>query len=294
MKTSKHLIWLASLAGLLALIAASAGLFWPANGSSFPFTTLRGQEVQIFGRGIYRYDSQTSAATYLGTDAVTILLMVPLLVVSLLQTSRGSLRGGLLLVSMLGCILYNSFHMAFAAAYNPLFLLYVAFFSASLFAFLMAFNAIPLDGLPARISTQAPRRGPAIFLIIAGAALALVWLSDLLPALMKGQPPLALGSSTTMVTYAIELSVIVPATLLAGILLLRRAPLGYLLGAIFLVINAVVGIVVVAQTIAQVLLGGSLTPAVVTAFVAPFILLAVCAGWFLMGMLRGIEGERCA
>lgn len=289
MKTSKTLIWLASLAGLLALISACAGLFWRNGGSPFTFTSLHNQEVQMYGRGIYHNDALLSAGTFIGTDAVTIFLMVPLLGYALRGYARGSLRGGLLLVSALGFFLYNSIHMALAVAYNNLFLVYVAFFSASLFAFILSFTSIDLQDLAARVSSQMPRRGPAIFLIIAGVALALVWLSDILPPLLQNSAPLSLASYTTSVTYAIDLAIIVPTTILTGVLLLRSAPLGYLLGVILLVVNAIVGIVVVVQTVAQLAIGVPLTPAIVAVFVAPFIVMAFFAGWFTIGMLRNIE-----
>jgi hypothetical protein len=289
MKISKNLIGLASLAGLLALIAALAGLLWPDGGQPFTFTTLHGQEVEMFGRGLYRHDSKLSAATYLGTDAATLLLMVPLLAYALWRYRRGSLRGGLLLVAVLSSLLYNSIHMAMAAAYNPMFLLYVVFFSASLYAFIMAFTAIDLGSLPARLSAGMPRRGPAIFLFVAGIALALVWLSDLIPAMLQNQPPVSLGSATTLVTYAVDLAVIVPATLLAGILLLRRDPLGIVLGMTLIVLNAIVGIVVASQTVVMFVLGVPLTPAVVLVFVTPFILMALFAAWFTIRMLKNIE-----
>lgn len=289
MKISKLLMGLSFSSVFLGLIAAFIGLFWQNEGHSFFFTTLYGQEVEMFGRGIYHLDSLTSAATYTGTDAVTILLMTPLMVIALLRYRRGSLRGALLLACALSPFLYNSFHMAFAAAYNPLFLLYTAFFSTSLFAFLLACKNFDLKLLAARISPGIPRRGPAIFLMVAGTALAFVWLSDLVPAMMQNQAPLALGSATTLVTYALDLGFIVPSTWLAGILILRRSPLGYFLGLILIVLNAIVGIVVVSQTIAMIALGASLTPAMVVVFVAPFILMAFFAAWFAIGILKHIE-----
>jgi hypothetical protein len=49
MKTSTPLLWLSLLIVVLALVAASAGLFWPGGSGPFTFTTLRGQQVQIYG-----------------------------------------------------------------------------------------------------------------------------------------------------------------------------------------------------------------------------------------------------
>ena len=53
MRTSNTIVWLSSLICLLALVAAGAGLFWPDGGSPFSFTAIRGEIVQIYGRGLY-------------------------------------------------------------------------------------------------------------------------------------------------------------------------------------------------------------------------------------------------
>ena len=78
MKTSNIVIWLSLLIAGLALIAATVGVFWQTDGNSFSFTTLRGQTVQIYGRGLYRYDTVFTGAGFRGTDVVTLLLGIPL------------------------------------------------------------------------------------------------------------------------------------------------------------------------------------------------------------------------
>lgn len=53
---SNTVIWLSALTIFLVPIVTIAGLFWEDGGSSFSLTTLRGDLVQIYGRGFYRYD----------------------------------------------------------------------------------------------------------------------------------------------------------------------------------------------------------------------------------------------
>ena len=48
MKSSTVVIWLSVLIIVLALIAVCAAFFWPAAGSSFTFTSVRGERVQIY------------------------------------------------------------------------------------------------------------------------------------------------------------------------------------------------------------------------------------------------------
>lgn len=115
MKTSRTIILLSSLAAMLALIAACAGLFWPGGAGPFTFTTLHGQTVQMSGRGLYGNDTLFAAAAYRGTDAVTLIAAIPMLVLALLLYGRGSLRGLFLLLGALAFFLYNSASMALVA-----------------------------------------------------------------------------------------------------------------------------------------------------------------------------------
>lgn len=48
MKTSTPLLWLSALIVVLALMAASVGLFWSGGDGPFTFTTLRGAQVEIY------------------------------------------------------------------------------------------------------------------------------------------------------------------------------------------------------------------------------------------------------
>lgn len=69
MITSDTVIWFSTLIVVLALVAAGAGVFWQDGGSPFPFTTLRGQMVQIHDQGLYRYDTLFTGAGFKGTES---------------------------------------------------------------------------------------------------------------------------------------------------------------------------------------------------------------------------------
>ncbi len=251
MKTSKLLIRLSWLVAVLALIYAAIGLFWLDAGTPFTFTTLHGQTAEINGRGVYRYDTVLAAAGNRGTDAVTLFVALPLLVTAILLYQRGSRKAGLLLAGVLSYFFYNATTMAFSVAYNNLVFVYIAAFSASLFAFVLACTAVDLPALPAHALSRMPRRGIAAFLCFAGIATAFIWLSDMVPAMQLGRVPAVLASYTTVFTYAFDLAVITPCAVLAGVLLLQRKPLGYLMAPVVMILCTLVGVAVIGQTIFQ-------------------------------------------
>jgi hypothetical protein len=291
MNPSRTLIWLSSLVTVLALISSAAGLFWTGGGEPFPFTTLHGEQVEIYGRGLYRYDWAFKAPILRGTDAIILFLAIPALIGAILHYRRGSLRGHLLLTGVLSCFLYNGLSVAFGAAYNRLFLLYVAYVSVSLFAFLLAFSAFDLETLAAQVSPRLPRRGLAIFIFLAGLS-AGVWLTDLIPAALAGGPPSNLSSYTTDVTAVIDLGVILPSAFLAGILLLRRKPLGYPLTATLLTLLSLIGLIVASQTVMQVLDGIHLELGEIAVFVVPFVALSLIADGLLVVFLRHVSEQK--
>jgi hypothetical protein len=291
-RPSPWLVRLSLATGGLAAIAALVALLAPGTWSTDPgpvFTTTAGTKVELFGRGLYRHDSLLAASTYLGTDLVTVLVMLPVLGFALLRAGRGSLHARLLLAAALGFFVYNGAHLVFAVSFNPLFLVYVALFGCGAYALARSLTTVDLADLERRTRPGVGRGAPAVFLAISGVILALVWLSDLVPALPGGPTPAAIGAGTTLVTYAIDLGIVVPATLLAAVLLRRGTPAGTLVGVVLLVIQAVVGVVVAAQTLVGLAVGADLPPQAVVAFVVPFLVLAAIAILLLRRLFRAIE-----
>jgi len=78
MKSQTALNWLVPPILVLAVWAAVAGL-WPGAGDPYPLTNFRGEAVTINTRGLYYWDTVSSAAQMQANDLVTLLLGAPLL-----------------------------------------------------------------------------------------------------------------------------------------------------------------------------------------------------------------------
>ena len=287
MKKSKSLTLLTLLVAILAAVYAGIGLFSDGGPGAYEFTTLRGQIVEIYGQGIYRNEAAFKAPILRGTDAVILFVCVPVLLIALAWYRRGSLRGGLLLTSILAFFLYNSISLAFGASYNNILLLYIASLSMSFFALVLAFMSFDPAALAARTSPKLPRIWIAIFLFLAGLSV-LVWLMDIVVSLSSGVPPFTLGPYTTEVTYVFDLGIILPTAFLAGSLVLRRSPWGTLLASILITVNVMIGLVVASQSMMQILDGIILSPAQYAAYVAPFVTLSIIAIVLIISIQRNI------
>jgi hypothetical protein len=144
--------------------------------------------------------------------------------------------------------------MAFLSAYTALFLVYVALFSMSLFAFILSMLSFDLQGLPNYFSHRLPRGWIAGFLFTIGSFLFVAWMGRIVAPLLQHQLP-KLENATTLVIQAMDLGLIVPLSILSGILILRRTAWGYLLASVAVMKFATYGTAVSAMGINMVLSG---------------------------------------
>ena len=289
---SAAISWLSVFVAVLAAGATAIGLFSQGGGGRSTVTTVRGGSVALFGHGIYRYESLWQGAIFRGADAVALVLSVPVLLVTLLLYRRGSVRGALLLLGALAYFVYFYANLAFGAAYNNLYLVYVALFGASLAACLLLLGSPGLQNFLARPSPALPRRGLAVFLVAAGVLTLGIWLSDLVPPLLQGDPPKHLDSATTSVTYTLDLAIITPACIVAGLLVVRRATRVYLLAVALLDIVVMLVPTIIGQAVSQLVVGVSLTTAELVGPTIGFVALGVFASGFLIRTLHAIEEEQ--
>ncbi len=285
MKHTVILIRLSILIALLALIASAAGVFGQGSGQPLNFTSLRGEAVQLYGHGLYKYDSVSGAAQMMGQDVVTLVLGVPLLIVAILLTRKGSLRGRLLLTGALGYFLYTYASMAFLTAFNSLFLVYVALFSLSLFAFILALSGLDPDFVTQHIGRGFPRTGIIVLLFGMAAFLTLAWLKRIWTVMQGPAGVNGLESYTTLVIQALDLGVIVPTALLTAVLLLKKRAWGYALSSVLLFKVTLFGAALIAMIVSQMLAGVPLEPVISALFV--LIILAGILLTFLM--LRSVR-----
>jgi len=265
----------AGLAAGLAAVHAALLLVLHGRGDPVPFTTSRGEQALLVGSGVDAHDTVFTAAGNLGVAVVT-LLVAALVPVALRSVRAGSARAALLLLGLVGYLLYAGATTALGSAFGPLFLLEVAVVAAALPAFVLAALAVARPVLLATVHGPAyPRRPVGVFLLAASAVTAVVWAGPLVTALLSGTAPPTLGPSTTMVTDVLDLAVIVPAALVGGLLVLRRAPVGPLVAGPLLVLIAALLPSIVLGTVFQIGAGIRFGAAEVAGPIGGFLVLGV-------------------
>ena len=220
---------------ILASIACLAGLLINGGNGQYLFKSINGEVVKIYGSGLYKYDSISVVSQGKATDLVTLILGVPLLLVSLYFTSKNSFRGMLVLTGTLGYFLYTYMSYTFLWNYNPFFIVYVMIMSLSFYAFVLCLMSYQIDKLQSMFSDQLPVKFLGGFQIFIGFMLGMLWFGRIAPSIMGGEVPFGLEHYTTLVIQGMDLGFIVPTAFLSGILLIKRKPFGYLLSSVIIV-----------------------------------------------------------
>jgi hypothetical protein len=98
----------------------------------------------------------------------------------------------------------------------------------SIFALASSLAAADPAAVKQRFAGRA-MRVPAWFLIVVGALFASLWLSEIVPDLLRGAPSRSASdwNVPTNPVHVLDLAVFLPGVIASGILLLRRDPLGY-------------------------------------------------------------------
>lgn len=279
--------YLRTISILVLLIAALAGMATITGISNrlgpgpYEYESIRGQVVTIYGRGIYQHMSAEVAVQGIAQDYVTLFIGIPLLLVSLFYALKGSFKGRLLLAGTLGYFLVTYLLYLNMGMYNYLFLVYAFLLGTTFFAFSLVMLSFDIAKLPDLFRPTVPVRIPGIFLIFNGVVIAFLWLGTVVPPLLDGSIyPLALEHYTTLVVQGMDLGLLLPLSVIAGILLVRRRPLGYLLGPIYLIFLSLLMTALTAKIIAMGINGYNIIPVI---FIIPtFTLLAIVCSTMLL------------
>lgn len=217
---------------VLSLAASAYGVFSNQGPGQYEFKSLHGQSVKIYGKGLYKNDSVSMAVQAKAQDIVTMVLGIPLLIISLYLSRKNLLKGRVLLTGTLGYFLYTYTEYTFVAMYNPLFLVFVILMSASFFAFILAMMSFDMEDLSSSFNEKLPVKFVGGFLLFLAAAVGLLWLGRIVTPLMNGTIPLELEHYTTLVIQGLDLGIVLPTQIISGLLAIKRKPFGYLLASV--------------------------------------------------------------
>ncbi len=170
-------------------------------------------------------------AAWFGNDLVTLFVAVPIFILGIVLNNRGSQRGRLLWLGMLGYAIYNYAYYLFGAALNTVFVVYLVILVLSTVTMILALASLDPAALAAGFPDKTPVSLIGGYFVFVGLGLGIVWLVMWAAFAFAGQPT-PIEPEAFKVVAAIDLSIIAPVLIIGGVLLWRRNLHGYTLAAI--------------------------------------------------------------
>lgn len=179
--------------------------------------------------GAYR-DAEWIRATWFGNDLVTLAVVVPVLLVSMLSAYRGSARGRLVLLGTLAYGVYNYAYYLLGAALNAFFALYVAAVILSAGALILGLVRTDAASMAEKFAPRTPARMVGGYYVFVAIGLSLIWLGMWAAYAFAGRPT-PVETEAFHLVAALDMTLLVPALAVGGVLLWRRAPWGFVIAA---------------------------------------------------------------
>lgn len=284
MKIKTTLLILLALITCASLVTTITAITSTTGNGSFHYTTIRGEEVTIYGLGPYRHMTSAVAVQGIAQDYITLFVALPFLWVSFFLHNT-SVRGRILLT---GTLLYFSVTYVFyttMAMYNELFLLYILLMGTCVFGFFYSlFDLYPHD-LATVFRNRKTLHLTSYFIITNCVLIALLWLSMIVPPLLNGTLyPKEVEHYTTLIVQGFDLGILLPLGIVAGVLQLRNMRWGFLLMPTYLVFLSILMIALTAKIIFMAHVGVNIIPVV---FIIPTI--TAFSIFLLISLLRTVD-----
>ncbi|KAB2902216.1 MAG: hypothetical protein F9K40_07820 [Kofleriaceae bacterium] len=181
----------------------------------------------------YAREQPAWTAQAVGQDWFDLVVAAPWIAWCGLRARSGSGRWRILLAGGYAYAVYEMLIYAFAVHFNALFLLYCA--TLGLAGYALAAIAIDLSAHTITVERRRARQAGA-FLVLVGVAFGAMWLAEDLPAALRGEPAASLAETglLTNPVHVIDYAFVLPAHVIAGVLLWRQRRAGALFGAVVL------------------------------------------------------------
>lgn len=258
-------LWLTAPIAILVAIAAATGLF-----------------VDDLYRDLPNFEAQA-----VGQDLITLIVALPVLVISAVLAGRGSRRAYLVWLGILVYIVYSYMIYALSVQFNPLFLVYVALLGCSLYALIGGLATTDFAVIKANFLRRTPVKAVSIFLAVLAVLFYFMWLRETIPALFAGEVPQSVvdNGTPTNAVHVLDMAWILPATILTALWLWRGRAIGYTLAGVLLTFLSLLALAIMSMIVFMVLYG----QAVSVGPAAIFAILFAISLWMLIRYLRGLK-----
>ena len=251
----------------------------------------------LFVDGIY-LDSLNVEAALRGGDLVNLVVATPILLIAIWSARRGSMRAHLVLLAMLAYTAYGYAYYVFGPTFNDFFLIHVTTFTLALVALAFGLGALDVTALAPRFKSAWLPRVVAGFLVGAMVFMIGTYTAEVFQYIGGGEQPsdvLPFAEWRVHLGYALDLSLLAPSGVIAGVLLWRKSLLGNAMATIVLVFLCVFQLSFLGAAVFMNDAGIADTAAAVSQAKASALLFAVPVGimlWGVTGPSRATKSQK--
>jgi hypothetical protein len=232
-------------------------------------------------QALYQSDDLMFPQVY-GQDIVALIIAFPAMMLAMWRASRGSGRG---LVVWAGALIYLAYWYHYflgGVAFGAMFPVHAALVASSLFAIGVLILRVDIGRFAHRFDARMPSRSIGALMVLTGSLFATAWILDVVRSI--GQRIIL--DQASLGVYTVDLTVMLPVTIAAGLLLWRHTPWGYALSGP-LMVNALlsVGTLAVASSVMR-MSGMTVAGIEMVALWSATLIMAACCAVYLRA-LRG-------
>lgn len=215
----------------------------------------------IVDNNLYR-DGEWFRAQYFGQDMVTLLVVLPMLLISARHGLEKNITAWkLIFIASLLYLVYVYAIFVFAAAFSPLYFLHLPIFSLSLFMLISLMGCFFISRRKILLPGKNLRLFSALYLLILAGMLSWLWLSDLLNhAFLTGHQSATPDGKPLLIIYSLDLGVMIPLMLIGVIGLFRNETRGIAWAGIMLTKSFLLGFALLGMSVSMLVLGQESDP----------------------------------
>jgi len=200
---------------------------------------------------IYANEPGIGVAQIVGSDALNLAVVVPILIVATIFSLRGWMGARLVWAGTVLYVVYAFVYYTLTTHFNSLFLVYCAVFGLAFYALVGVLPSLSVVDMARRYPRRLPAIATAILFLLIVVGASINWMKQVIPAVLSGQVPQGIRDAGQLTEPAavLDLAFVLPAMTIVAVLLLLRRPLGFVLGPILLVFTAFVALLLAAMGI---------------------------------------------
>ena len=270
-----------------AIVLSIIGLSESNEAATVFVDNVYGQQVELYGKGVYAYNSTLTVSSRLGADWMGILGGVFLLFLCFNKGEKTWVN--VLKTAQCTMFIYYFACLTFSISMNRLYLFYVFAFGLSvLLSIHLLSNYFKYTGVKKEAKTN-KNAGISRCLAISGGITIIIWLSMIIPCLISQNYGELVGVLTTEVTYAIDLGLLCPLMIICAIWIRNKDDNGYKLAPILLYILFSVAPMVILQNFYCIKLGIDVPLPALIGTVLSFVVMGIFAIVYLKKSIEFLE-----